>query len=188
MDCPPGRGPTSECAATVTSGVHDDALASAAFDGPIDVVGDVHGEIDALDDLLAALGYHGRGDHPAGRRLIFIGDLCDRGPDSPGVIRRVREMVGSDLARSMTEWVDRLEAILRDHSVDPASPEAICVHRAEGGTVSSSIIAIHGENARMHLFRHAAGPPCSTPYQTLEWPYGFFEAVLPPPTAYSAAD
>ena len=30
-------------------------LAGAAFDGPIDVVGDVHGEIDAFDGLLRAL-------------------------------------------------------------------------------------------------------------------------------------
>lgn len=68
-------------------------LVGTAFEGPVDVIGDVHGEIDALDDLLRVLGYHGRGEHAAARRLIFIGDLCDRGPDSPAVIRRVRDMV-----------------------------------------------------------------------------------------------
>jgi hypothetical protein len=77
------------------------ALTGAAFDGLIDVVGDVHGEIDALEDLLHVLGYRGRGDHPAGRRLVFIGDLCDRGPDSPGVIRRVREMVEAGTAQCL---------------------------------------------------------------------------------------
>ena len=77
------------------------ALAGAAFDGPIDVVGDVHGEIGALEDLLRALGYRGRGEHAAGRRLVFIGDLCDRGPDSPGVIRRVREMVEAGTAQCL---------------------------------------------------------------------------------------
>jgi hypothetical protein len=82
----------------VTGDANGKALAGTAFDGPIDVVGDVHGEIGALDDLLAVLGYRGRGDHPAGRRLVFIGDLCDRGPDSPGVIRRVREMVEAGTA------------------------------------------------------------------------------------------
>lgn len=76
-------------------------LAGAAFDGPIDVVGDVHGEIDALEDLLRALGYRGRGDHPGARRLVFIGDLCDRGPDSPAVIRRVREMVDAGTAQCL---------------------------------------------------------------------------------------
>jgi hypothetical protein len=68
-------------------------LIDAAFDGPVDVVGDVHGEVAALEDLLRVLGYSGRGQHSGARRLIFIGDLCDRGPDSPAVIRRVHEMV-----------------------------------------------------------------------------------------------
>ena len=76
-------------------------LVGAAFEGPVDVVGDVHGEIDGLDDLLHVLGYHGRGEHAAARRLIFIGDLCDRGPDSPAVIRRVREMVREGTAQCL---------------------------------------------------------------------------------------
>ncbi len=62
-------------------------------EGPVDVVGDVHGEIEALNDLLAHLGYETDGRHPEGRRLVFVGDLIDRGPDSPGVLRKVRRMV-----------------------------------------------------------------------------------------------
>ncbi|MBC7203883.1 MAG: metallophosphoesterase [Pusillimonas sp.] len=61
--------------------------------GPIDIVGDIHGEIDALDALLDRLGYKSNGAHPKGRRLVFIGDLVDRGPNSPGVVQRVRELV-----------------------------------------------------------------------------------------------
>ena len=76
-------------------------LVGRAFDGPIDVVGDVHGEIDALEDLLRVLGYSGRGEHAGARRLVFIGDLCDRGPDSPAVIRRVREMVAAGTAQCL---------------------------------------------------------------------------------------
>jgi protein phosphatase len=52
--------------------------------GPFDVVGDVHGCLDELHELLDALGYvpdeHGVFWHPAGRRLVFLGDLADRGP------------------------------------------------------------------------------------------------------------
>ena len=61
--------------------------------GPIDIVGDVHGEIDALDELVARLGYDGDGRHPGGRRLVFVGDLVDRGPRTPDVLRLVMGMV-----------------------------------------------------------------------------------------------
>lgn len=65
-------------------------------DGPIDVVGDVHGHCQALERLLDVLGYDGDGRHPAGRRLVFVGDLCDRGPDSPGVFELVMRAVGTN--------------------------------------------------------------------------------------------
>lgn len=67
-------------------------------DGPLDVVGDVHGELDALHALLEQLGYDADGQHPDGRCLVFVGDLCDRGPDSPGVIALVRRLVESGRA------------------------------------------------------------------------------------------
>ena len=55
---------------------------------PYDIVGDVHGCIDELRDLLDRLGYQLDGDiarHPAGRTLAFLGDLNDRGPGSIAV-------------------------------------------------------------------------------------------------------
>ncbi len=52
-----------------------------------DIVGDVHGCCDTLLRLCAALGYDREFYHPAGRRLVFVGDLIDRGPDSVGVLR-----------------------------------------------------------------------------------------------------
>ena len=63
--------------------------------GPLDIVGDVHGELAALHELLAQLGYDGEGRHAQGRRLVFLGDLCDRGPDSPGAFSLVRRIVDS---------------------------------------------------------------------------------------------
>lgn len=48
-----------------------------------DVLGDVHGLQDALFRLLRKLGYRPEtGDHPDGRKLLVLGDLVDRGPDS----------------------------------------------------------------------------------------------------------
>jgi polynucleotide kinase-phosphatase len=70
--------------------------------GPFDIVGDVHGCREELEELLSGLGYgiardeRGRAvgaRHPEGRTAVFVGDLVDRGPDSPGVLRLVMGMV-----------------------------------------------------------------------------------------------
>lgn len=75
------------------------ALLQTLFDGSLDIVGDVHGELQALMSLLQRLGYDAHGEHPRGRRLIFLGDLCDRGPDSPGAIQFVSRLVERQLAQ-----------------------------------------------------------------------------------------
>lgn len=62
--------------------------------GPFDIIGDIHGCSAELEALLAKLGYTD-GAHPEGRTAVFVGDLVDRGPDSPGVLRRVMGMVNS---------------------------------------------------------------------------------------------
>jgi len=74
-------------------------LVRALFEGPLDVIGDVHGEHEALESLVERLGYDSEGGHPQGRRMVFLGDLTDRGPDSPGVVRRVRSWVESGRAQ-----------------------------------------------------------------------------------------
>jgi hypothetical protein len=75
------------------------SLVQPLFEGLLDIVGDVHGEIDALSTLLRQLGYDGRGKHPEGRRLVFVGDLVDRGPDSPAVVEVVRRFVEEERAQ-----------------------------------------------------------------------------------------
>ena len=75
--------------------------------GPFDVIGDVHGCRAELESLLASLGYvldfdaggqQAGAAHPDGRRAVFLGDLVDRGPDSPGVLRLVMGMVSAGTA------------------------------------------------------------------------------------------
>ncbi|MGX1272923.1 protein phosphatase [Streptomyces phaeoluteigriseus] len=66
----------------------------AHLTGPFDIVGDIHGCASELEALLGKLGYVD-GVHPEGRQAVFVGDLVDRGPDSPGVLRRVMAMVKS---------------------------------------------------------------------------------------------
>jgi hypothetical protein len=74
-------------------------LVRRLVDGPVDVIGDVHGEIGALHALLGQLGYDAQGHHPGGRRAVFVGDLTDRGPDSPGVATLVMDWVERDHAQ-----------------------------------------------------------------------------------------
>ncbi|MFE4992019.1 polynucleotide kinase-phosphatase [Streptomyces mirabilis] len=62
--------------------------------GPFDIIGDVHGCASELETLLGKLGYVD-GAHPQGRTAVFVGDLVDRGPDTPGVLRRVMSMVAA---------------------------------------------------------------------------------------------
>lgn len=58
-----------------------------------DIIGDVHGCLDALRRLCTALGYDDDFYHPQGRRLVFVGDLINRGPDSLGVLSLVSRLV-----------------------------------------------------------------------------------------------
>ncbi len=51
------------------------------------IVGDIHGCLEEFDELLKKLSYDKSND-----RLILLGDLIDRGPDSVGVVARARQM------------------------------------------------------------------------------------------------
>ena len=69
--------------------------------GPFDVIGDVHGCADELEELLATLGYTADADawrHPGGRKAVFVGDLVDRGPRVPDVLRIVMHMIAAGTA------------------------------------------------------------------------------------------
>ncbi|HWS37242.1 MAG TPA: polynucleotide kinase-phosphatase [Actinoplanes sp.] len=73
--------------------------------GPFDVIGDVHGCRAELESLLVKLGWEivrddsGRPvdafSKDGNRKAVFVGDLVDRGPDSPGVLRLVMGMVAA---------------------------------------------------------------------------------------------
>ncbi|TDD16106.1 polynucleotide kinase-phosphatase [Nonomuraea diastatica] len=69
--------------------------------GPFDIIGDVHGCRSELETLLLELGWR-RGPqgftHPGGRTAVLVGDLVDRGPDTPGVLRLVMDMVEAGTA------------------------------------------------------------------------------------------
>jgi protein phosphatase len=75
--------------------------------GPFDLFGDIHGCASELRTLLGLLGWEVALDdagravgarHPEGRTAVFVGDLVDRGPDTPGVLRLVMGMVAAGTA------------------------------------------------------------------------------------------
>jgi hypothetical protein len=68
-----------------------------------DLVGDIHGHADPLHRLLQRLGYadvEGVFRHPA-RRIIFVGDFIDRGPEQREVLRTVRAMCEAGAASAV---------------------------------------------------------------------------------------
>jgi len=93
--------------------------------GPFDIIGDIHGCATELEELLARLGYavswsEERGERvvavrpPEGRKAVFVGDLVDRGPNSPDVLRIVMSMVAAGTAycvqgnheRKLGRWME----------------------------------------------------------------------------------
>ncbi len=77
------------------------SLVDPIDEGPLDIVGDIHGEMKALRDLTRVLGYEADGTHRDGRRLVFVGDLIDRGPDSMGVVRWIMDLIDRGRAHAV---------------------------------------------------------------------------------------
>ncbi len=81
-----------------------------------DIIGDIHGYAGPLRKLLEKLGYRdekGSYRHPEGRKVIFLGDFIDRGPEIRETLHLVRAMVENESA----------EAIMGNHEYN-----AICYH------------------------------------------------------------
>lgn len=93
--------------------------------GPFDIIGDVHGCADELTELLTKLGYDvawgdDQGERtvsvaaPHGRKLVFVGDLVDRGPNAPDCLRIAMSVVASGVGyvvqgnheRKLGRWLE----------------------------------------------------------------------------------
>lgn len=149
--------------------------------GPFDIIGDVHGCRAELEQLLITLGWtldrdaDGRpvgARHPQGRTAVFVGDLVDRGPDSPGVLRLVMGMVRAGTAlcvagnheqkllrklrgrkvtvsHGLEETLEQLAAEPADFTADAASfiDGLISHYRLDGGAL---VVAHAGLKAEYH--------------------------------------
>jgi protein phosphatase len=110
--------------------------------GPLDMIGDVHGCFDELRILLLSLGYRikpaGPGlevYHPGGRKLVFLGDLVDRGPKTPEVLRLVMDAVKSGAAFCVSGNHDaKLVKALQGNKVSPTHGLAESLRQLEGAS------------------------------------------------------
>jgi protein phosphatase len=113
--------------------------------GPFDIIGDVHGCFLELHNLLLKLGYSvtETGDenlpymvsHPAGRKIIFLGDLVDRGPDIIKVLKLAIAVVKSGQALAIPGNHD--EKLMRylmgrkvqvNHGLETSADQLKCEH------------------------------------------------------------
>ena len=81
-----------------------------------DIIGDIHGYVVPLMELLSKLGYYpkdGYYQHPEDRKVIFLGDFVDRGPNIRETLQLVKDMCDHGTA----------EAIMGNHEYN-----AICFY------------------------------------------------------------
>ena len=164
------------------------SLVRSLFDGPVDVAGDIHGEIDAMKDLMGHLGYREDGKPPEGRRLVFLGDLTDRGPENLAVVNLVKELVEGGKAacvlgnhdlnillnrqREGNDWFfaldadarSRVQAFFQSLPLALERPGLRVVHACwqddmiELARHSSDVVALYKQHARLIEEANAAGP------------------------------
>ena len=141
--------------------------------GPFDIIGDVHGCAGELMTLLQRLGYRvdiaGSGMErraevraPAGRRAVFVGDLVDRGPNSPDVLRIVMDMVSAGQALAvpgnhdvkLLRWLDGRN-VKMTHGIDrtiaqlAAEPEALAFKDRVRGFLNGLVSHVWLEDGRL---------------------------------------
>jgi len=103
--------------------------------GPFDIIGDIHGCIDELRELLTLLGYHhtdGTWTHDQARTIVFVGDLTDRGPDSPAVLELVLDLHDAGIAMLVIgNHDDKLLRHLGGANITPAHGLALTIEQLQ---------------------------------------------------------
>lgn len=83
------------------------------------VVGDLHGRYDLLELMLELIDAHIGGTGSVDPQLVFVGDYIDHGPDSAGIVDRMRELT-RDFPQNVTCLMGNHERMLLDFLADPA--------------------------------------------------------------------
>ena len=118
-----------------------------------DLIGDIHGHAAELAELLHALGYeqvNGAYRHP-NRRVLFLGDFIDRGPQVREALRVVRAMIeqGSALAVLGNHELNAIAF----HVADPDAPgHYLRRHTSKHkGQLHETIAQLQPDELRSHL-------------------------------------
>ena len=83
------------------------------------IVGDIHGRADLLELMLELIDAHIGGTGSADPKLVFVGDYVDHGPDSAGVLARMRELT-TDFPENVACLMGNHERMMLDFMSDPA--------------------------------------------------------------------
>ncbi|MBK8495964.1 MAG: metallophosphoesterase [Chitinophagaceae bacterium] len=121
-----------------------------------DIIGDIHGYCSKLEELLSKLGYekfNGVWKHPE-RKIIFVGDYIDRGPQIRETLQLVRNMVETDAAI----------AVMGNHEYN-----AVALRQLDDGSYLRSHNAVHTKQHQATLDQFANYPEEWRSY--LEWFY-----------------
>ena len=110
----------------------------------IDFIPDIHGQAGKLDLALRNLGWKrsptgGWSHSNSSRRIVFLGDYIDRGPDNAKVIRTVRELMDAGRAQAIM-GNHELNAI-HFHTNDPVSGEPLREHNEKNRCQHKSFLA-----------------------------------------------
>ena len=91
-------------------------------------IGDVHGRLDLLEQLVAAIRADNEARGPARVRIVLLGDIIDRGPDSAGI---------TDRCMAFTARTDSFVVLKGNH-------EAMMVDSLRGDFVALALWLRHG--------------------------------------------
>lgn len=125
-----------------------------------DVIGDIHGCYEEFHKLTKKLGYNwndGYPVHPNGRKLTFLGDLTDRGPNSIAVIEIVSKLISNDQAYyTPGNHCDKLyryflgRKVQETHGLETTVAELKALEKKEYVAIRFKFIKLY-ENAPLYL-------------------------------------
>jgi len=109
------------------------------------IVGDLHGRADLLELMLELIDAHIGGTGSADPKLVFVGDYIDHGPDSMGVLARMRELT-RDFPENVTCLMGNHERMMLDFLSDPALRGPRWLREGGAATLESFRIPTHDLN------------------------------------------